>query len=157
MKTRNITITAIMIALSFVLAFVKVPSPTGSVALDALPAFALAGILGPVYGGIVGFFGHIATAANSGFFLGVHSHILIGLIMFASAYAFGFFYDKGMKILAVLSAFSINVVVSLAIFTYLNGVGFLTMMWAPLTVGAAINIILGLVVVGPVKKALSRV
>lgn len=153
MKTKNITITAIMISLSFVLAYVKVPSPTGSVALDALPAFALAGILGPIYGGIVGFFGHIATAANSSFYLGLHSHLMIAGLMFIAAMGYGYFYEKS-KILAIVVAFFVNVVLSLAIFTVLNGRGFFELMWAPLSVGALINIIFATVVVEPVKKAI---
>jgi uncharacterized membrane protein len=155
MKTRNLALIGIMIALSVVLSYVKVPSPTNSVALDALPAFALAGILGPVYGGIVGVFGHFATAANSGFALGIQSHLIICVIMYFAAYGFGFFYQKGQKILAILAGVFINVVVSLAVFTLMYGTGFLAAMWLTLTFASLFNVVFGFIVIEPVKKAIN--
>lgn len=154
MKTKELTILALFIALSVVFSLVKVPSPTGSVALDAMPAFVAAGVLGPVAGGIVGFFGHLATAANSGFYLGLPSHFIIGGVMFVACYAYGFFYAKKNLVMAIGSAFFINVVLSLIPFTMMYGMGFFNAMWLPLSIGCIINVVIATVVIKPLKKAI---
>lgn len=80
---------AIFIALSVVGAFIKIPSPTGTVAMDSCPGFFSALAWGYVEGGIIIALGHIATAASVGFPLGV-LHILIALLMTVAAALFRF-------------------------------------------------------------------
>lgn len=78
---------AIFTALSVVGAFVKIPSPTGTVAMDSCPGFFSALMWGYAEGGIVIALGHIATAASVGFPLGA-LHILIAIMMTAAAALF---------------------------------------------------------------------
>lgn len=155
MKTKELVLIALMIALSVILSYVKIPSPTGSVALDALPAFALAGVLGPVAGGIVGFFGHLATAANSGFGLGIVLHLVIAVSMFISAYSFGVFYKKGQYVIAVLVGILTNVCLSLPFVAYFIGTSIVIAILPGLIVGAIINVVLGFIVIEPIKKAVN--
>ena len=51
MNVRTISTLAVFIALSVVGAFIKIPSPIGSMALDSFPALLAAALLGPVAGG----------------------------------------------------------------------------------------------------------
>jgi uncharacterized membrane protein len=77
-KTRRLIYAAILIALSFVGAQIKV---MGSIALDSLPAFFAALLLGPASGAIVGAAGHLLTAITSSFPMTVPIHILLMLTM----------------------------------------------------------------------------
>ena len=45
---------AILVALSGAGAFIKIPSPTGTVALDSAPGYLAAAVFSPLEGGIVG-------------------------------------------------------------------------------------------------------
>lgn len=78
---------AVFIALSVVGAFIKIPSPTGTVAMDSCPGFFSALMWGYAEGGIVVFMGHIATAASAGFPLGA-LHIVIAAMMVVAAALF---------------------------------------------------------------------
>ncbi|MGB6223558.1 ECF transporter S component [Haloferula sp.] len=67
---------------------IKLPSPVGSVALDAVPGLFSAVYYGPLVGGIVGFIGHMLSAASGGFPLGF-VHFLIALGIFVVCWTFG--------------------------------------------------------------------
>lgn len=75
---------AIFIALSVVGALIKIPSPTGTVAMDSAPGFFAVLPWGFLEGMIVIALGHIATSASVGFPLGV-LHILIAILMAVAA------------------------------------------------------------------------
>lgn len=62
MKLRNLILTALFVALSFVGANMKI---VGSIAFDSMPGFLGALILGPLYGAAIGSIGHFLTAATS--------------------------------------------------------------------------------------------
>ena len=71
---------AIFTALSVVGSFIKIPSPIGSLAFDSAPGFFVALFFGPFEGGLVCGLGHMATAAVSGFPLGLlHLPIALGM------------------------------------------------------------------------------
>lgn len=84
---RRVARMATFIALSVVGAFIKIPSPTGTVAMDSCPGYFSALAWGYAEGGIVIALGHIATAASVGFPLGV-LHILIAMLMIVAAALF---------------------------------------------------------------------
>jgi hypothetical protein len=86
---RRIARMAIFIALSVVGAFIKIPSPTGTVAMDSCPGYFSALAWGYREGGIVIALGHLATAATVGFPLGV-LHLLIAVLMIVAAILFRF-------------------------------------------------------------------
>lgn len=103
--SKKISWIGIFTALSFVLSFVKFPSPFGSIALDSMPGFLLA-IINPLYGGITAFLGHIFTSWNSGFYFQFY-HIALAIAMFFIAYIFGKIYKKS-KIIAIITATILN-------------------------------------------------
>ncbi len=72
---------AILIALSGVGALVKIPSPTGTVALDSAPGYFAAIAFGAIEGPIVAVIGHIFTALTTGFPLGFPVHLYIAVQM----------------------------------------------------------------------------
>lgn len=76
-------------AASYPLGLLKLPSPVGSVAIDAVPGYFFAGYLSPAVGGVIGSIGHLASAASAGFPLGL-THLLIAIQMFVWCWAFGF-------------------------------------------------------------------
>lgn len=73
---------AILTALSAVGSLIKIPSPIGSLALDSAPGFFTALMVGPYDGALVCGLGHLATAAISGFPLGLlHLPIALGMAL----------------------------------------------------------------------------
>ncbi len=77
---------AIFTALSAVGSLIKIPSPLGSLAFDSSPGFFVALFFGPFEGAFVSGLGHFATAAVSGFPLGVlHVPIAIGMALAGAA------------------------------------------------------------------------
>ena len=85
--TKNLVITALLIALSFVGSNIRV---FGSIAFDSLPGFLAALLLGPVNGAAIGFLGHLFTALVSGFPLTVPIHMVIAASMAITMLGFGF-------------------------------------------------------------------
>jgi len=86
---RRVARVAILVALSGVGAFIKIPSPTGTVALDAAPGYLAAVAFSPLEGGVVGALGHLISAATAGFPLGLPIHLIIAAEMFVFAWLFG--------------------------------------------------------------------
>lgn len=144
LTTKNIALSAVMIALSIALSYVPIPSPTGTVSLDATPGYVSGVVLQPFLGGIIGFVGHIVVSLKTGFPLGIF-HLYIGLTMFLSCYAFGYLYKKNIY-LASLTAYLLNVIVGLFPFLFLFGIGFIISMLIPLSIGAIINIFIAAVI-----------
>lgn len=92
MSTKNLALSALFIALSFLGANIKIPGT--SIALDSLPAFLAALLLGPVYGAFIGFFGHLFTAMTSGFYLSIPIHAGVAVSMALTMICFGLSYRK---------------------------------------------------------------
>lgn len=90
MKTKKLVITALFIALSFIGANIKFAS--GSIAFDSMAGFLGTLILGPFYGAFIGAFGHLLTAALSGFHLTVPGHLITMCTMALTMLWFGFGY-----------------------------------------------------------------
>ena len=84
---RRIARMAVFVALSVVGAFIKIPSPTGTVAMDSCPGYFSALAWGYREGATVIALGHLATAATVGFPLGV-LHLLIAILMSVAAVLF---------------------------------------------------------------------
>jgi uncharacterized membrane protein len=72
---------ALLTALSVIGSYIKFPGPVGSIALDSLPGFLGAILLGGKGGALILVLGHFLSAINSGFPLGP-IHILIAFILF---------------------------------------------------------------------------
>ena len=96
---------SIFIALSAVGAFIKIPGPLGSIALDSFPGYLSELLFGYVDGGIVIGSGHIISAAIIGFPLGIlHLFIAIFMIVAGSLYRFVYHYfpikNKNMNLIS---------------------------------------------------------
>ena len=155
MSTRKWIHLALFVALCGVGAFINIPSPTGTVALDSLPGFLAAALFGGWGGALVGLLGHLFTAATAGFPLGLPIHLYVGGQMAIYVSLFGFLFRKGYKIPAVIVAIAANGVFAPLLLVPIYGSGFFLAMLPSLTVGSAINIILAalLAQTGVIKKA----
>jgi hypothetical protein len=92
-ETRRLTLAALMVGLSALGAFIKIPGPLGSIAMDSCPGYLYASLCGPAAGAAVAFVGHLASALTAGFPLGVPFHLLVAgeMALCASVYgAIGF-------------------------------------------------------------------
>lgn len=156
-NTKKIVLFAVLIALSAVLAFVKIPiPPITTLAFDSLPGFVAAALINPVAGGIVGAAGHFFTALYSGFPMGIVAHVIIMVAMFVTMFVFGYLYKKGLKILAGICAVIINGPVSLVPFIFIIGWGMVAAMMLPLSIAAAVNVIIAMIIIPIVKKAVIK-
>lgn len=88
MKAKRLTRLGILIALSVVGSFIKIPSPVGSLAFDAVPGYFAALSISPGIGALVAALGHAATATVSGLPLGP-LHMVVALGMALAAYSAG--------------------------------------------------------------------
>lgn len=86
---REIVAIIIFSAVSTALGLVKIPGPAGSIALDSAPAFFAALYFSPRVGALVGFIGHICSAATAGFPFG-GLHVYVAIEMFAWVLIFGY-------------------------------------------------------------------
>lgn len=151
MKTKKLILCALFIALSVIGANIKI---MGTIAFDSMPGFLGALFFGPIFGALIGAFGHLATAGMSGFPLSLPVHFIIMITMAVTMGAFGMIYRKLNNgptfsltgaIVASLAAVLINGPISLLVLTPLllpiiGIVGILNML-PLLSIVAALNII----------------
>lgn len=112
MKTKNLILCALFIAISFVGANIKI---MGSIAFDSMAGFLGALVLGPAYGAAIGALGHFLTALTSGFPLTLPVHIIVMLDMALTMFAFAATYKVLRKRnlgLAVITASIVGVVIN---------------------------------------------
>ncbi len=150
---KNITLCAMFIALSVAGAFIK---PFGnSIAFDSLPAFLAASIMGPLFGAIVGFLGHLISAALSGFALTLPLHLIIAVEMAAVMLIYGFMVQKTRIVPSGIVAVFLNGVAATAVFILIPGMGinFFLAMVGPLTLISTINVILAVLIHISLKKS----
>lgn len=140
-KTKIIVLMGLFIALSFVGANIKVPSPTGTVAFDSAPGFLAALFLGPIYGAITAALGHIFTSLFAGFPLSfpIHLYIALQMAVFAAIYSY---ISKRNLVLGTIVAIFLNGVGAPALFIPFRnfGIPFFAAMVIPLLVGSFANI-----------------
>jgi uncharacterized membrane protein len=138
---RRVARVAILVALSAVGAFIKLPSPTGTVALDSAPGFLAGAAFSPAEGSIVGALGHLLSALTTGFPLGLPVHLLVAAAMAVFVAIFGFLARRVNIWVAIVVGIVLNGVGGSAIMIPIGGVGLFAALVLPLTVGAAINIL----------------
>lgn len=144
----------LFVALSFVGSYIKIPSPLQSIALDSMPAFLSGLVLGGGAGSLVGFVGHLLTAANSGFALTLPIHLLIASMMAITVYLFSKSYKKSNIIFAGVVGIVLNGVGAPLLMAFMPsfGWGFFFMITPALIVASAVNVILAILVFLPLKK-----
>lgn len=140
LSPRRVARVAILVALSGVGAFIKIPSPTGTVALDAAPGYLAAAAFSPLEGGIVGTLGHLISAATAGFPLGLPIHLIVAAEMFVFAWIFGLLARRTGAVAAAVVAAILNGLLAPAILIPIGGVGMYAAQVVPLLVGSAINV-----------------
>lgn len=149
-RTRRMTLTGIMSALSVVLSFVQIPGvPTTS--FDSLPGYFIAIFVSPVLGGLIALIGHLVSASINGFFLGVPSHLIIAVSMFISAYVFGLIFKKENKLLigiSVIIATLLNTFLAMPALVLVTAAtyGFLATLIIPILIASILNIVLATII-----------
>lgn len=154
-KTKFIVLMGLLIAMSVVGGEIKLPNPiTSSIAFDSLPAFLGALILGGIPGAIVGFLGHLASAAFGGFPLTVPVHILVAFQMAFIMIAFSFVAKKTNLVVAGIVGVILNGLASPACFIPYPHMGmavFIALI-PPLSVASVLNIIAAMAIYKAIIK-----
>lgn len=105
-KNQVLVLMSLLVAFSYLGSLIKIQ---GTIALDALPAYLGALLLGPLPGAVIGFMGHLLTALTSGFPMTVPLHLFIALMMALTVGLFG------------LTAKKAGVFLASAVGTFMNG------------------------------------
>ena len=143
---RRIARTGILIALCVVGALIKIPSPTGSVALDAAPAFLAAFAFTLPEAALVAVLGHLVSAATAGFPLSLPVHLIIAVTMAVAVAGAGWAARRANVWVGVVVGIVLNGVGAPLTLVPMFGWGFFAGMLVPLLVGAAVNVILAALV-----------
>ncbi|WP_423363537.1 ECF transporter S component [Mycoplasma sp. P36-A1] len=154
MKTRDITIVGLLIAISFILANIKI---MGSIALDSAPAMLAVFLYKDYKGAIIAMFGHILSAALAGFPLTLPVHIVIMLSMGLMMAFSSLIYKKTNSIIiTVIFMFIFNTFISpAAMFIVVPfDPAVYTVLLIPLGQATIANIAIALLVLKPIKKAM---
>jgi len=85
MRIQKLTIVALLVAMCFIGANIKL---MGSIAFDAAPALIGTLLLGPIYGMTLGFFGHMVSSLIAGFPLSLPVHIIVAIMMAITMFAY---------------------------------------------------------------------
>ena len=141
LSTRKLTRLSLLIAISAVAAYIPLPSPIGTVALDSAPGYFAALIYGGVPGAVVLSLGHIFSALKMGFPLG-SIHLLISVLMGGCGLVYYQVKIKFNLISASLIGILLNGISIAFLLIPLLGVGFFLSMTGSLLLGATANIIL---------------
>ncbi len=146
-----ITRSGLLIGLSAIGAMIKIQ---GTIAFDSMPGFFAALFISPMAGGAVASLGHLLTAFTSGFPLTLPMHLMLTVVMGIIAYIFGVIERKVNGVLACVVAILLNgpVATFIAGITAsllglpLSGSAMFTALVIPLTVVAAVNVILAYII-----------
>ncbi|WP_207724742.1 ECF transporter S component [Thermanaerosceptrum fracticalcis] len=138
---RQVVRVGLLVALSTVGAHIKIPSITGTPALDSLPGYFAAAALGWREGALVAALGHLLTALTAGFPLSLPIHLLIAAEMGICALVFGYLFKKTNPVIAMGAAIILNGVGAPASLIPIMGPGIFYGLVTPLLVASALNII----------------
>ncbi|MCL6450901.1 MAG: hypothetical protein K6T75_06380 [Acetobacteraceae bacterium] len=133
---------ALLVALSAAGSYVKIPSLTGTPALDSAPGYFAALGFGGADGGLVAGIGHLLTALTAGFPLGLPIHLFIALGMAGCAAAAAGLLRLAGAWAACAGAVLLNGFAFPALFILIPGFGpaFFAAMGSPLFVASAVNV-----------------
>ena len=169
LETKRLVLMALFIALSLLGANIKI---FGTIAFDSLPGFVAALVLGPAYGALIGFFGHLLTALTSGFPLMIPVHMAIATSMAITMLGFGFAYQLLSKKLSLICRLALTGLIGII----LNGpvslvfsIGAMALMVGPeaawglvailpiLVLAAAANVLLSMIIYCRLKNIWSQI
>ena len=156
MKLRYITLTALMAALCVIGSFIKIPGFITTAALDSAPAFISAAFLPPIYAGLAGLTGHMATALTSGMPLGPF-HFLVAVEMLFIVWGFAVLHRKQRNVLKWVFLILMNGIIAPLPFYFLVSPAFYIGAVPSLFVATVINVIITILVMPFVAKVGVRV
>ena len=144
LSVKFITLCGFFIALSVAGAFLK---PFGnSIAFDSLPAFLAASMLGPLAGALTGLLGHLISAGISGFPFTFPIHLIVAVEMALVMIIYAFLAKKINIVVSAVIAVVLNGIAATALLIPMLGTLFFIAMAGPLTLVAAINVVLAVMV-----------
>ncbi|WP_366924445.1 ECF transporter S component [Metallumcola ferriviriculae] len=153
MLTKTVTRVGIFVALSVVGAFLKVPSPTGTVAFDSAPGYFAAAAFGGAEAALIISIGHLVSSALVGFPLSLPIHFLIAVQMALFAYLFGFLVRKVNGYAAITLTTLANGILAPLSLVPMNGWPFFVAMLPPLLAASFANVLLAYIIYKSVRKA----
>lgn len=154
-NTKFIALMGMFIGMSVVGGFIKLPNPiTSSVAFDSMPAFLATLILGGVPGAIIGFLGHMASAATGGFPLTLPIHLFIGFQMAVIMLVFDYIARKFNIVVASLVGVFLNGIVAPACFIPIPNMGMGAFMYLvpALSLASTLNILAAVLIYRAIKN-----
>jgi riboflavin transporter len=154
-KTKNMVLIALFIAMSVVGGYIKIPNPvTSSIAFDSLPAYLGTLIFGGLPGAVIGFLGHLSSAAIGGFPLGIPIHILVAVQMFIIMLIFRVIAKRVNLISAIVIGILLNGVGAPACLILIPGMGMPVFVGAviPLTITSIFNVVVAALIYKPLNK-----
>jgi len=150
MKTRDVVLIGVFIALSYVLSFIKFQ---GSISLDSAPAFLAVFLFRDYKGAIIGSVGHLMSASMAGFFFTLPVHIVIAIFMFVMLYLAAFIARKFNLVLTAGIIFMFNTFI-LPVATFIS---FPVDAYAGFVVALAPAVILNLIIAAALYKPVGGV
>lgn len=138
---KKIAVIGVFIALSFVGALIKIPSPVGSIGMDSAPGYFVALAVGGIEGALVISIGHLLTAAVAGFPLTLPMHFLVAGLMALWALVFRWVNLRFGLVPAVIAGVILNGVVSSFTMLPVGGMGAAVGIMPFLSVASALNLI----------------
>lgn len=151
MKLKYMTLTALMAGLCVIGSFIKIPGPLGSAALDSAPAFISAAILPPIFAGITGLIGHLASALSSGMPMGP-LHLIVALEMLLIVWGFAKLHRNNNHLIKWIYLLLMNGIVAPLPFYFLISPAFYIGAVPSLLIATSINVILTILVMPVISK-----
>jgi riboflavin transporter len=150
---RRVARMSIFIALSAVGALTKIPSPTGTVALDSSIGYFAAAAFGYWEGALIASIGHLLTSFTIGFPLGLPVHLYIALQMALWAIVFRYCTVRIHPVAGIIVGTILNGFGSAYLMIPIGGYGLAAALVLPLTIGSFANIIIAAMAYSIVKKS----
>ena len=155
MNIRTITVYALLIALCAIGG--QIHFGVYSIGFDSSPAFVGALLLGPVAGAVLGVLGHLATAASTGFPLGVPIHVAVAIIMAGTGASIGYIAKRMTSsfsyIISGIVGYIVNVGIGLAVIAWMmQSTEVVAILFVPLSLAYALNYVGAAIVVSQLNR-----
>ena len=154
-KLKNGALLALFISLTVIGASIKIPAIAGSIALDSVPALVGAILVGPLFGAMVAFFGHLFSALLGGFLLGP-LHLIIALEMLLIVCIFSYLYNKGYRRSGFILFVFLNSIVAPIPFIFIISSTFYLQIFLPLLIGSIVNALITALLLPKLVKITSK-
>ena len=154
-KLKLMILTAVVAAMCVIGSFIKVPGLVTTAALDSAPAFISIAFLPPLFSGIAGALGHLATALTSGFPFGP-LHLIIAFEMLIITTVFNILHKKGFKIVKWIFLILGNGVFAALPFYFIISPAFFIGAVPSLLIATVINAIITAIALPVLEKVISQ-